>query len=99
MVSKPDAPSTAAAVLEPPSEHLADSKRAPESERDAWLDEVDAEHETIEWPERPAALRALDERHARATPSERVAHLFPRAETEWSIGELRYERSRRAVAG
>ena len=64
-----------------------------------WLDEVDTGPETITWPERPAALQALDETRAKRTPpSERVTHLFPRTDTDWTVGELPLDRNRRKAA-
>jgi hypothetical protein len=70
-----------------------------EAARDAdgtWLDELDSSA-TLDWPERPAALRLLDQRPAeRKATRNRVEHLFPRPETtEWSVGELDYDRRRR----
>jgi len=70
-------------------------ERAAAESRAAWLDEVDAEPETIEWPVRPEALKAIDRSRQRPTGAQRVTHLFPRAEVEWSVGELQYERSKR----
>jgi hypothetical protein len=63
-----------------------------------WLDELDSSA-TLDWPERPAALRMLDQRPAeRQAARDRVEHLFPRPETtEWSVGELDYDRRRRRV--
>jgi hypothetical protein len=63
-----------------------------------WLDETDSSA-TLDWPERPAALRMLDRRPAeRKATRDRVEHLFPRPETtEWSVGELDYDRRRRRV--
>jgi hypothetical protein len=63
-----------------------------------WLSEVDdsADPVDIDWPERPEALRLLDQRPAeRERARRRVRHLFPRPETtEWSVTELRYSRKR-----
>jgi hypothetical protein len=63
-----------------------------------WLDETDSSA-TLDWPERPAALRMLDRRPAeRQATRDRVEHLFPRPETtQWSVGELDYDRRRRRV--
>ena len=72
----------------------------PDSHHDAtaWLDDVDSS-ETLDWPERPEALKLLDRRPAeREAARERVQHLFPRPETtEWSVRELEYDRRRRRV--
>ncbi len=61
-----------------------------------WLTEVGGRGETIEWPERPEALRLLDQRPAqRQAARRRVRHLFPRPETtEWRVAELQYDRRR-----
>jgi hypothetical protein len=58
-----------------------------------WLSEVDSS-ETLDWPDRPEALKLLDQRPAeREKARKRVSHLFPRPETtEWSVAELRYSR-------
>jgi hypothetical protein len=65
-----------------------------------WLDEADVEGETLDWPERPAALRALDRRPAeRQALEERVKRFFPRPETAWEVGELPYSRRRAASTG
>ncbi len=87
-------PAREAAVRVEPNGETADPAQ------ESWLDEVDAEHETIEWPARSAALEMVDETRRRTSAlGERVTHLFPRAETEWKIGELHYDRSRRAKVG
>jgi hypothetical protein len=61
-----------------------------------WLSEVDSRGDTLDWPERPEALKLLDRRPAeRERARERVRHLFPRPETtEWRVAELQYERRR-----
>ena len=63
---------------------------------DDWLGELGSQ-DTLDWPERPAALRMLDQRPAeRRKVRDRVEHLFPRPETtEWSVTELDYNRRRR----
>jgi hypothetical protein len=63
---------------------------------DDWLGELGSS-DTLDWPERPAALKMLDRRPAeRKAARDRVSHLFPRPETtEWSVGELDYDRRRR----
>jgi hypothetical protein len=64
-----------------------------------WLSEVDESHgDTLDWPERPEALKLLDQRPAeRERARRRVRHLFPRPETtEWGVAELQYDRRRRA---
>ena len=65
-----------------------------------WLSEVGGRGDTIDWPERPEALRLLDQRPAhRQAARRRVRHLFPRPEaTEWQVAELQYDRRRRASA-
>jgi hypothetical protein len=62
-----------------------------------WLSEVDARGDTLDWPERPEALKLLDQRPAqREAARRRVRHLFPRPEaTEWGVAELQYDRRRR----
>jgi hypothetical protein len=63
-----------------------------------WLSEVDESHgDTLDWPERPEALKLLDQRPAeRERARRRVRHLFPRPETtEWGVAELQYDRRRR----
>jgi hypothetical protein len=64
-----------------------------------WLSEVDSSGETLDWPERPEALKLLDRRPAeRERARRRVRHLFPRPETtEWRVAELQYERRRARV--
>jgi hypothetical protein len=71
-------------------------REATQAANGTWLDELDSSA-TLDWPERPAALRMLDQRPAeRKATRDRVQHLFPRPETtEWSVGELDYERRRR----
>jgi hypothetical protein len=66
-------------------------------ERDDWLSEVDSRGTTLDWPERPEALKLLDQRPAdRDRARRRVRHLFPRPETtEWGVAELQYDRRRR----
>lgn len=63
---------------------------------DDWLGELGS-GDTLDWPERPAALRMLDQRPAeRRAARDRVEHLFPPPETtEWSVAELDYDRRRR----
>jgi hypothetical protein len=62
-----------------------------------WLSEVDSRGDTLDWPDRPDALRLLDQRPAeRERARRRVRHLFPRPETtEWGVAELQYDRRRR----
>jgi len=62
-----------------------------------WLSEVDSRGDTLDWPERPEALKLLDRRPAeREAARRRVRHLFPRPEaTEWGVAELQYDRRRR----
>jgi hypothetical protein len=70
----------------------------PDDQPTDWLSEVDSAGDTLDWPERPEALKLLDRRPAeRQAARKRVRHLFPRPEqTEWGVAELRYDRSRRA---
>jgi hypothetical protein len=74
-------------------------REVPEESRESsdWLSEVDARGDTLEWPERPEALKLLDQRPAeREAARRRVRHLFPRPEaTEWGVAELQYDRRRR----
>jgi hypothetical protein len=65
---------------------------------DDWLGSVSSS-DTLDWPERPAALRMLDNRPAeRQAARNRVEHLFPRPEdTDWSVKELDYSRRRARV--
>jgi hypothetical protein len=76
-------------------EQRAGSHSSDGSEERDWLSDVDSS-ETLDWPERPAALKLLDRRPAeRKAARERVQHLFPRPETtEWSVRELEYDRRR-----
>lgn len=71
-------------------------KQATQVAADDWLGELGSQ-DTLDWPERPAALRMLDQRPAeRRAARDRVEHLFPRPETtEWSVAELDYDRRRR----
>lgn len=64
-----------------------------------WLSEVDSRGDTLDWPERPDALKILDRRpQERERARRRVRHLFPRPETtDWRVAELQYERKRRRV--
>ena len=75
---------------EPPAANDADAQ-PPD-----WLSEVDSRGDTLDWPERPEALKLLDRRPAeRERARKRVSHLFPRPETtEWRVAELQYERRR-----
>jgi hypothetical protein len=77
------------------SRERAGSNSSDRSEERDWLSDVDSS-ETLDWPERPAALKLLDRRPAeRKAARERVQHLFPRPETtEWSVRELEYDRRR-----
>jgi len=63
-----------------------------------WLAESGNPGDTLEFPERPEALRLLDQRpEEREAIRQRVSKLFPRPEpTEWSVAELEYDRTRRA---
>lgn len=63
-----------------------------------WMTEVGST-DTLDWPERPEALKLLDRRPAeREAVRERVRHLFPRPErVEWDVAELRYEARRTQV--
>lgn len=63
-----------------------------------WLSEVDSRGDTLDWPERPEALKILDRRpQERERARRRVRHLFPRPEpTDWRVAELQYERRRKA---
>jgi hypothetical protein len=74
-------------------------REAPEESRESsdWLSEVDARGDTLDWPERPEALKLLDQRPAqREAARRRVRYLFPRPEaTEWGVAELQYDRRRR----
>jgi hypothetical protein len=65
---------------------------------DDWLAEAGNPGDTLEFPERPPALRLLDQRpEERKAIRQRVSTLFPLPEaTDWSVGELEYDRSRRA---
>ena len=65
---------------------------------DDWLGELGSS-DTLDWPERPAALKMLDKRPAeRQAARDRVEHLFPRPEpTEWSVSELDYRQRRQRV--
>jgi hypothetical protein len=80
-----------------------DAQHAPPAAGDAdagpsdWLSEVDSRGDTLDWPERPEALKLLDRRPAeRERARKRVRHLFPRPETtEWRVAELQYDRRRR----
>jgi hypothetical protein len=77
------------------SRERAGSNSSDGSEERDWLSDVDSS-ETLDWPERPAALKLLDRRPAeRKAARERVQHLFPRPDTtEWSVRELEYDRRR-----
>ncbi|MGI9557804.1 MAG: hypothetical protein ACR2N5_07675 [Solirubrobacterales bacterium] len=76
-----------------------DVVQAGDAREEGWLDEVDDGADTLSWPQRPAALQALEEQRSnRPLPSERVTYLFPRTDTEWSIGELEIRRARRSAA-
>jgi len=85
--------------------HARHTTRDEKPERDQtgapdWLSEVGGRGDTIDWPERPEALRLLDQRPAhRQAARRRVRHLFPRPEaTDWQVAELQYDRRRRASA-
>ena len=62
---------------------------------DDWMSGMSSS-DTLDWPERPTALRMLDNRPAeRRAARNRVDHLFPRPEaTDWSVRELDYNRRR-----
>ena len=62
-----------------------------------WLSEVDSRGDTLDWPERPEALKILDRRpQERERARRRLRHLFPRPETtDWRVAELQYERRKR----
>jgi hypothetical protein len=76
----------------PTTEHM-------DTKKPDWLSEVDESHgDTLDWPERPEALKILDRRpQERERARRRVRHLFPRPETtDWRVAELQYERRKRA---
>ena len=82
--------------------HPQDFGKAPDErpEKADWLSDVDESHgDTLDWPERPEALKLLDQRPAeRERARRRVRHLFPRPETtEWGVAELQYDRRRARV--
>jgi hypothetical protein len=87
-------------VVRTSREEKREPRRKPDrgSEERDWLTEVGS-HDTLDWPERPDALKLLDRRPAeRHAARERVRHLFPRPEpTEWSVSELEYRRRRERV--
>jgi hypothetical protein len=89
-------------ATEQPAETAAERSDAAEEAPSGsdWLSEVDSRGETLDWPERPEALKLLDRRPAeRDAARKRVRHLFPRPETtEWRVAELQYDRRRRARA-
>ena len=64
-----------------------------------WLSEVDSRGDTLDWPERPEALKLLDRRPAeRERARKHVRHLFPRPETtDWQVDELTYDTRRERV--
>jgi len=72
----------------------------PQPQVEDWLAESGNPGDTLDFPERPPALRLLDQRpEEREAIRQRVSGLFPRPEpTEWSVGELDYDRTRRARA-
>jgi hypothetical protein len=77
----------------PPTTDVMDTKKPD------WLSEVDESHgDTLDWPERPEALKILDRRpEERERARRRVRHLFPRPKTtDWHVAELQYERRKRA---
>lgn len=86
----------AEAEEDPQMSHQLDTQPA---QADDWLEGMSSS-DTLEWPERPAALRMLDNRPAeRQKARNRVDHLFPRPEaTDWSVKELEYSRRRAARA-
>jgi hypothetical protein len=75
---------------DPQMSHQLDTQPA---QSDDWLEGMSSS-DTLDWPERPAALRMLDNRPAeRQAARKRVDHLFPRPEaTDWSVKELNYSR-------
>jgi hypothetical protein len=83
----------AEAEEDPQMSHQLDSQAAQVA--DDWMEGMSSS-DTLDWPERPAALRMLDNRPAeRRAARSRVDHLFPRPEaTDWSVGELDYNRRR-----
>ena len=80
---------------DPQMSHQLDTQPA---HADDWLEGMSSS-DTLDWPERPAALRMLDNRPAeRQAARKRVDHLFPRPEaTDWSVKELDYSRRRARV--
>ena len=86
----PEEESAPAREKEPPME--------PAHAHDDWLDQVGHGGETLDFPKRGPAMRLLDQRpEERKAMRERVSNLFPDPETtDWSIGEIAYERRRRA---
>jgi hypothetical protein len=81
-------------AIDPRTEQAA--SRGDENQAPDWLSEVDSRGDTLDWPERPEALKLLDRRPAeREATRRRVRHLFPRPETtEWRVAELHYDRDR-----
>jgi len=88
-------------VLMAVDDHSPQRPEAPDEDTQPadWLSEVEG-GDTLDWPERPEALKLLDRRPAeRQAARKRVRHLFPRPETtEWGVAELQYDRRRRARA-
>jgi hypothetical protein len=90
---------------EAPTTQLMADKQTPEeapaspSSPPDWLSEVDSRGDTLDWPERPEALKILDRRpQDRERARRRVRHLFPRPETtDWRVAELQYERRKARV--
>ena len=70
----------------------------PAQAHDDWFAQVNRGGETLDFPKRGPAMRLLDHRpEERKAMRERVSNLFPDPETtEWSVGELSYERRRGA---
>jgi hypothetical protein len=99
--SSPAAPSEEPEKMQesvPPRQSRERMVERSQAQAEDWLAESGEPGDTLDFPERPPALRLLDQRpEERAAIRQRVSTLFPRPEpTEWSVGELDYDRTRRA---
>lgn len=93
MLARNEAPRKMDVLPEPRAENRArdtDAGEHQEPERrdldvPSWLDEED-KPPTLDFPERGPAMRLLDHRQEeKAAVNDRVAHLFPRPETDWQL--------------
>ena len=83
---------------DPEPEHRTEPPMEPAYGHEDWFAHAANGGETLDFPKRGPAMRLLDHRpEERKAMRERVSNLFPDpGTTDWSVGEMSYDRRRRA---